>query len=94
LFFTVKMEIVADKSERVNCPFDPVHVIERRRLQAHIIKCKRVSNFWMKFEVFYLNSFVSRTFLQIMTLSNANFGPYITWRSVILKLTMQHVSML
>ena len=45
LFFTVKMEIVADKSERVNCPFDPVHVIERRRLQAHIIKCKRVSNF-------------------------------------------------
>lgn len=35
------MDIVADKSERVNCPFDPVHVIERRRLQAHIIKCKR-----------------------------------------------------
>lgn len=33
--------MIANKSERVNCPFNPVHVIERRRLQAHIIKCRR-----------------------------------------------------
>lgn len=27
--------------ERVTCPFDRSHVIERRRLQTHIIKCRR-----------------------------------------------------
>ena len=36
-----------DQSEMVSCPFNSAHTIERRRLQAHIIKCKRVnSNFF------------------------------------------------
>ncbi|XP_046451039.1 gametocyte-specific factor 1 homolog [Daphnia pulex] len=25
----------------VSCPFDPAHVVESRKLQAHLIKCKR-----------------------------------------------------
>ena len=36
--------MIADKSEKVSCPFNSAHTIERRRLQAHIIKCKRVKN--------------------------------------------------
>ncbi len=29
----------------VSCPFDSAHVVESRKLQAHLIKCKRVSLF-------------------------------------------------
>ncbi|KAK4008468.1 putative D7 protein [Daphnia magna] len=35
------MNHLKNLSERVMCPFDPVHVVERRRFQAHLIKCKR-----------------------------------------------------
>ncbi|XP_046639251.1 protein D7-like [Daphnia pulicaria] len=28
-------------TERVGCPFDPVHVVERRRFQQHLVKCIR-----------------------------------------------------
>lgn len=33
--------MIANKSEKVTCPFNVAHTIERRRLQTHIIKCKR-----------------------------------------------------
>ena len=51
-----------DQSEMVSCPFNSAHTIERRRLQAHIIKCKRVNNnfFFLRFEC-YIKSFFHDT---------------------------------
>ena len=43
------------RMNRVSCPFDPAHVVESRKLQAHLIKCKRVRHLIL-FIVFVLNS--------------------------------------
>ena len=40
----LKKMMVAENSETVTCPFNVAHTIERRRLQTHIIMCKRVRN--------------------------------------------------
>ena len=45
--------------EKVTCPFDKAHTIERRRLSHHIIKCKKVHfniNVYFVYYVSYLSS--------------------------------------
>lgn len=31
-----------DPDELIECPFDPVHLLRRKRMQYHIIKCGKV----------------------------------------------------
>ena len=32
-----------DPEELVVCPYDPVHRVARKRMQYHLIKCRKVS---------------------------------------------------
>ena len=32
----------ADPMELIACPFDPVHMVQRKRMQYHIMKCQKV----------------------------------------------------
>ena len=31
-----------DPDELIACPFDPVHMVQRKRMPYHIVKCKKV----------------------------------------------------
>lgn len=53
--------------QRVSCPFNPAHVIEPRRLQYHIMKCKKVRSL-MAFKYQTVN--VLQSFLIIELASN------------------------
>lgn len=35
--------LVMDPEELVVCPYDPVHRVARKRMQYHLIKCRKVS---------------------------------------------------
>jgi hypothetical protein len=34
-----------DPDELVVCPYDPVHRVQRKRYQYHLMKCRKVSAF-------------------------------------------------
>ena len=36
-------KLVMDPEELVVCPYDPVHRVARKRMQYHLIKCRKVS---------------------------------------------------
>ena len=38
-----RLVIVMDPEELVVCPYDPVHRVARKRMQYHLIKCRKVS---------------------------------------------------
>ena len=42
---TLKMSVInsLDPEELVVCPYDPVHRVARKRMQYHLIKCRKVS---------------------------------------------------
>ena len=42
------METWADPDELVVCPYDPVHRVQRKRLQYHLIKCRKVGTVWSR----------------------------------------------
>ena len=32
-----------DPDELISCPYDPVHLVQRKRIQYHLMKCRKVS---------------------------------------------------